>query len=181
MSEKKSAEVIELYRVMAAVCINVLSCSFEGLQEDDRKSIGSLFMDGDKDLRQLIEDVGGLWPYLLGQTHRYPGITPEYIGNNLKTIGDVLSKIASKYPSIIFNNEGFSANCNVFHLDPEGDYPSIKARGDFPDTKVWKSLLSPSEFKFYVTCVNQDGSWTRRLAPLVTIFGYARGHIMDYL
>jgi len=170
--------LIELYRFIAAICINLHMSSFEGLQRDDVWQDANMPPGGNgRILWQLAEDVGGLWSLLRGNSHT----SRVAIDDNLKAIEEVLVKLASAYPKIIFIRGCFNRRCNVFHLDMNAEYPSIASLGDNPDLEIWQQVLSTAEYDYLLTCIAKNGTWKMQVQPLIEVFRIARSRIKDYL
>lgn len=170
-------ELIELYRFLATICINLHWSNFEGLEPEDvwheqivpyPGSIGAL--------KQLTEDVGGLWP-LLRRERRGGGS----IEDGLEIIEQMLSNLLRRYPQLTFRRGKFSLASNVYCLNPQSLQPSMPLLGDHPVLTTWEKMVTPEQYGYVQKCIYQNGCWRRQLAILLPLFTMARRKIVAYL
>lgn len=170
-------QLLEFYRFLAAVCINLHWSNFDGLELVDVWQEQTVpYPEQMGAMRQLAEDVGGLWPYLRGDSRMCGSIDV-----NLQVIESILANLLQRYPDITFKRGAFSRASDVYCLDRDSRHPSFPALGDHPDPSVWELAVPPEGYGHFKNCIDNNGCWRRQLTLLLPVFTMARVRIFSYL
>lgn len=169
-------QLIELYRFLYTVCMNLQFARFEGLERDDvwqEKFLpaGAYVME----IRQIAEHIGGLAPIIMGSSGTYL----DDIENNLKMLEGVLCRLLEEYPHITYRRGSFRQVFPLYRINLDGSKPEYN--GDRPNLDVWRSILTQEEYDYLLTCIYKNGDWRRQLKPLIGMFKIARMKLKDYL
>jgi hypothetical protein len=176
--EKMPVQLIEIYRFLYAVCMNLHLAKFEGLNKDDVWL--EKFLPAGADVMkfwQMAEDIGGLWSLIMGN-NRYQG---GNIDENLFEIEGVMCRLLEEYPQITYERGRFRQMHPLYRLSIDNKATMPEYHGDHPDLDVWRSILTQEEYDYLLTCIYKNGDWRRQLKPLIGMFRIARLKLPEYL